>query len=291
MNTLKSCVSAVSHFICAIPMFARRTHLISEITGADVIDISVASSKLGVNLVQLVQSLQVIIKPPNSCGVCKSQKGEYVEAGRCALYDHQGRKEALLFHFKCASCQALCGPTNCALNSEIATHVVSKHILDADYFVLLRKPHARQDQIIAYARDLLKELEYDMATVKTIEAFTLRYNLMLESGQIPLSENTFRNAYFLCRSLEIGHALTHWGNRPQTPWYSLNANKEEIVNSNDIWRILQSRNQRTLLRNGPRMTLKNVVLRSIDCVYLMVTANCIQNAARTEMGQAYSIAR
>jgi len=83
---------------------------------------------------------------------------------------------------------------------------VSKHILEAQFFAPLRKPHERSDQTIAYSRNLFEELEVDMATIKTIEAFVLKYNLLMPEG-VPLNEGTFRNAFVLCRAFEEGFKL------------------------------------------------------------------------------------
>jgi len=78
--------------------------------------------------------------------------------------------------------------------------------MNAKYFSPLRKPHARSDQIIAYSRDLFEELEVDMATIKTIEAFVVKYNI-LNPGKTVLNEETFRNAFFTCRAFEEGQKL------------------------------------------------------------------------------------
>jgi hypothetical protein len=42
-----------------------------------------------------------------------------------------------------------------------------------------KKPHEQSDQMIAYSRDRLEELEVDMATIKTLESFVLKYNILL----------------------------------------------------------------------------------------------------------------
>ena len=205
MDKLRRCSVAITHFLATIPLYSRRSHLIAGLTGASVSEVSVISSSPGIDIHELEKQLEVIIKAPASCGVCAGNEGEYIEAGTCSVFTRVGRRRGIMFHFKCDICSALCGQTTCALNNVDSVHVLSKHILKAQFFAPVKKPHERSDQMIAYSRDLLEELEVDMATIKTVESFVLKYNILLTPmGEVPLNEGTFRNAYFVCRTFEEG---------------------------------------------------------------------------------------
>ena len=98
------------------------------------------------------------------------------------VFSRKGAEDATTFDFKCSECNAVSGPTTTVLNTgpgEEPFHVVSKNIAGSDVFIQQRKPHERRDQRTGFARDLLEEFTEDGATHKTFEAFTCRYNRIM----------------------------------------------------------------------------------------------------------------